>query len=266
MKRLFIIAAIAAMFCTMACEPASQDASKEDGLSGILGLPTYIDVGYIFTPSDIFQTTTFPGDELGNDPLQGLSINDFNLNFSINTHRGGKGQKAWSEDNSELIDKVQSLMFEHNEEKIAYKYEEREREELIRRYGENSLVLFGTTPTTVQFYYGQIEELVLTADQTLWGVESGGNLIDKFKLVLTRPNLLISYEDGSLLANTYFNDKSEDFMPYLSKSLIPAQMSFKMIEPFEERPERVWFTMEVRFKGFDAPQYQYGNGCYFKYD
>lgn len=105
----------------------------------------------------------------------------------------------------------------------------------------------------------------MTADQTLWGIEPGGNLIDKFKLVKTRPNLLISYEDYSLLANTYPNDDSVDYMPYLSKSIIPANMYFEMKEPFEERPERVWFKLSVRFKDFDIPDTR-GEGCYFKYD
>lgn len=302
MKRFFIIAAFAAMFCVVACAPqpevsapeveqsadsdeatkaedennsqstnentASGDSSEavEPEIQGpeIIGdyecgeLPPDKPYIQLFDQETyLLATSCFPN---GTADYSSFEKTPENVGWGISIETKSVGDynswmaqhDAWNKEHSEVLTNMQTEMVKHS---------------------CNGGIYWGNSCDT-HYVNGCITNLEITADQTLWGIEPGGNLIDMWEVANANSPILFSYPNGEYVGDIYdissrcdwYNEEfpEVDWRTELSRCYAPGIIYFKMGEKvFTEKPEMVTYTVKVTFN--DEMTYESKFGVRYEY-
>ena len=106
------------------------------------------------------------------------------------------------------------------------------------------------------YVYTSLINFEITADKTLWGVEAGHNLVDKFYVARSHIDILFSYPDCEYMG--LLTEMEEPWYEVLKKSMLPASITLKPIKPFDEIHDKVTFTFAGNFVGYDKDVFGHG--------
>lgn len=287
MKRLFIITVMAAMFCMVACAPQPEvsadgdDTTKTEGennsqsnnvVSGDNAEAVEPDNSDDFCdelPPDkpyiqlfdqetyLLATSCFPN---GTADYSSFEKTPENVGWGISIETKSAGDydswmakhDAWNKEHSEVLTNMQTEMVKHS---------------------CNGGIYWGNS-CDPHYVNGCITNLEITADQTLWGIEPGGNLIDMWEVANANSPILFSYPNGEYVGDIYdissrcdwYNEEfpEVDWRTELSRCYAPGIIYFKMGEKvFTEKPEVVTYTVKVTFN--DEMTYESKFGVRYEY-
>lgn len=276
MKRFFIIAAMAAMFCVVACAPQpevsapeveqsadgdeatkvesnnekdsgesteSTESTESNDNNGMEGMPTP-PVPFIMQPADVrIYVYPYIGNEGGssiskytpsNLRFEFRSIYDHNENSEdIVNEPGAFTQSKWCIENANKVESIEEIIKEIDPEKY-----------------DSYINIFGFFADSYPIYvYTSLIDIEITADKTLWGVEAGQNLADKFYVDSCDIDILFSYPDCEYIG--LLTEKTEPWYEVLGQCMLPSCMTLKPIKPFDEIHDKVNFTFAGSFIGYD---------------
>ncbi len=278
MKRIFIIAAMAAMFCMVACAPQPEVSAPEveqniegDETTKVEGEDNSQSTNEGTASGDSADAVepeepVTNGDDLcdeapparpyvlvlDQDPYMFATWKTLNTSkkspenvgwvIAFNSRRkdldGWRADyDAWSKEHSEVMTNIQNEMVKHSYDGSIY----------------------FNAPYEIHYVNGRITNLEITADQTLWGVEPGGNLMDMWEVYSAVSPMLFSYPNGEYVGDLYdltgrldwYNEdfpEVVDWRTELMQCYAPSRIYFKMGEKvFEEKPDVVFYTVKVTF-------------------
>ena len=279
MKRLFIIAAMAAMFCMVACAPqpevsaplleqgadgdeTTKTESENTSQSNNVASGDSAEVVEPEIPSDdvcddippdepyiqlfdqetyLFASYCFPNGDVNYSSFE-MTPENVGWGILIYSTSGGDYKRwmakhdAWNKEHSEVLTKMQTEMVKHS----------------------YSGGIYWGNACDPHYVNGRITNLEITANQTLWGIEPGGNLIGMWEVASAQSPLLFSYPDGDYVGDIFnivskcnwYNEEfpEVDWRTELSQCYAPRLIHFKIGEKvFEEQPELVTYTVKVTF-------------------
>lgn len=190
---------------------------------------------YIYKPhNELFnisiQVMKIGGDSY-NENFCKYKPDEFEILFLINTDFDRETKEAekvfqdeWSKGNIELINKIQST---------------------LKEYGPNGSI-HAAHYSAPQYAFAPTN-ITISCDQVLWGVEAGGNLLEKFYVYNSQPSQMVSYPDGEYLGDIM--EQKENSIEMLAKSMIPQTFTLRPIAPFEEKPEQVCLEISLDLGG-----------------
>ncbi len=95
-----------------------------------------------------------------------------------------------------------------------------------------------------QYVYAPLKSLEITCNQTVWGVEPGGNIVDKFCVEEIAPAFLFSYPRGKYRGD--LRENSKYYLDNLSSCLTPHVIQLHPLAPYEENLSKDVVTFTVR--------------------
>lgn len=267
MKRLFIIVAIAAVSCAVACVPPPM-ASQPDREQTLDQTNNANEGDSTTTPDDNNQptdgsenNTLIEGDSLPKSycyieyphpsllPEISLDIRPEYIasgehtltseNFMLRIVTTGWHDFSASDSDIDDVMKMQTEWDGEHQELI------KKVENLILQHSPNGSKHWGCY-TRPQYMYTTLNNMTITCEQVVWGCEPGTDLTDKFYLYHVEPALLLTYPAGELTGMLTGGGEDADWLSLLSQSLVPQGIIVAPKEPFEEQCElpRFWFTFD----------------------
>ena len=132
--------------------------------------------------------------------------------------------------------------------------------------------MYWNPPWVSQYINVRITSIEISCNKTLWGIEPGENLIDKFLLWVSSPPMMFHYPDGQYMGNigeilnpNYNNERGYkvDWKEVLDKCYAPDRIYFIIRERFNEEPKSVKYNIKltlnenVELSGSSIVQYEY---------
>lgn len=123
----------------------------------------------------------------------------------------------------------------------------------VAKHTDNGSI-YWNPPWVSQYINARITSIEISCNNTLWGIEPGKNLIDKFVLWVSSPPMMFHYPDGQYMGNIGEilnpNHNKErgykvDWKEVLDKCYAPDRICFVIYERFDEKPELVKYNIKL---------------------